>query len=246
MSSKARRVRTAQVHSFPWRPRTAVPGAEALPGSPPIVAASAPAVAHVQPHEPAVPHAPVVPHAPIEHASEGDARAHFEALEREAFARGHEIGERAAGDATRARVEAMLTRLGDTMEELATLRRRILLRTEREMVELALALAGRIVRRDVAIDREIVVAIARVAIERLGERHGVTVRLNPQDFAFAVSHHGEHWAGGGVTALADPEIPSGGCRVESPFGSIDAGIEAQLAELARGILPEAGPGSTGG
>jgi flagellar assembly protein FliH len=163
----------------------------------------------------------------------------FAGVEREAYARGYEQGSRAATESSRVRTDAMLVRLGETMTELESLRRRLLPRIEREVIDLALAIAARIVRREISIDRELVLALARVALERVGDRHSTTVRLNPEDFAFAVTNHGEQWIGDGVTAVADPDIPRGGCRIESPFGSIDTGIEAQLSEIARGILPDA-------
>ena len=36
--------------------------------------------------------------------------------------------------------------------------------------------------------------------------------------------------------IADPRVEPGGCRVESSFGEIDAGINAQLAEISRALL----------
>ena len=42
--------------------------------------------------------------------------------------------------------------------------------------------------------------------------------------------------GGQVTIAADPRVPRGGCRVESEFGDIDAGVDAQIQEMARALL----------
>jgi flagellar assembly protein FliH len=161
------------------------------------------------------------------------------ASEREAFARGYEQGQRAAADAARAQSEVALGQLSETLQELANVRRNILRDAEREMVELSLAIAQRVVRREVFVDREVVLAIARVALERLGERQGVTVRLHPDDHAFAVARHGLHWAGAGIAMVADADVPPFGCRVTSAGGTVDTGIDAQFAELARGLLPEA-------
>jgi flagellar assembly protein FliH len=209
MSSKAHRV-MGEVHRFPWRPRGASTAAAPVKETP---VAGADVGATLIANDKA-------------------------AIEREAFARGYEQGERDAAAAARAHTEAVLNRVAETLQELAGLRRAILRDAERDMVQLSLAIAQRVVRREVFVDREVVVAIARVALDRLGERQGVTVRLHPDDHAYAVARHGTQWAGEGITVIADADVPAGGCRVTSPGGTIDTGIDAQFAELARGMLPE--------
>jgi flagellar assembly protein FliH len=208
MSSKARRV-MGEVHRFPWRPRAAAPPEPVKDASPIGAEVGATLLANDK-----------------------------AALEREAFARGYAQGERAAADAARVQIEAVLDRVAETLQELGGLRRAILRDAERDMVQLSLAIAQRVVRREVFIDREVVVAIARVALERLGEKQGVTVRMHPDDHAYALARHGAQWVGEGIAVIADADVPAGGCRVTSPGGTIDAGIDAQFAELARGMLPE--------
>jgi flagellar assembly protein FliH len=67
------------------------------------------------------------------------------------------------------------------------------------------------------------------------------VRLNPDDVAAAGERHGEGWAGAHVTVVPDPVVVRGGCLVESDFGYVDAGIDAQLHEVARAILADDAP-----
>jgi flagellar biosynthesis/type III secretory pathway protein FliH len=43
--------------------------------------------------------------------------------------------------------------------------------------------------------------------------------------------------------VADPRVPPGGCRVESDLGVIDAGVDAQITEIARALLGDAGRGA---
>lgn len=168
-------------------------------------------------------------------------------IERDAFAKGYANGERAGAEAAATRGEAMLRRLAQTLDELASLRAEMVRKTERQLVELALALARRIVHREVTLDRELLVAMARVAIDRLGDRVAATVRLHPDDFAM-VSAGGASGGSGpapGVTVVADPRVSAGGCLVESDFGLIDVSIDAQLSELAAALLGEESPSATG-
>lgn len=158
------------------------------------------------------------------------------ALEREAFAKGYEQGERAGREAAGTRGEAMLRRLTETLGELTTLRADMIRRTERQMVELALAVARRILHREVALDHDLLIAIARVALERLGESAQVTVRLNPDDYEAAGAARIAQAASSNVSVIADPRVGRGGCRIDSDMGMLDAGVDAQIQEIARALL----------
>src|ERR1051325_10932964 len=83
--------------------------------------------------------------------------ARLAALEREAFAKGYEQGERAGAEAAAQRGEAILRRLAQTIEELTTLRAEMIHRTERQMVQLALAIAKRVVHREVSLDHDLLI-----------------------------------------------------------------------------------------
>ena len=226
MSSRARRiVGNADVVPFDWSgqmpPTVRVqpmfgPGPQAVPA----------------------PQAPVAPAAPP--ALDAGQKEHLAALEREAFAKGYQSGERAGAEAGAKRAEAMLRRLADTLEELGEVRRTMVRHTERQMVQLALAIAKRVVRREVTIDQDLTLTLARVALDRLGDSMSVTIRLNPDDFHATAARHEDHFAGSHVTVVADAAISRGGCRVDSDFGYVDASVDAQFHELARALLVEEG------
>jgi flagellar biosynthesis/type III secretory pathway protein FliH len=42
-----------------------------------------------------------------------------------------------------------------------------------------------------------------------------------------------------VTVVADARVGRGGCRVESEFGVMEAGVDGQIHEIARALLGEA-------
>jgi len=162
-------------------------------------------------------------------------QARLAALEREAFTKGYAQGERAGLEAGGKRAEAMLRRIGQTIEELSGLRQTLIHETEREMVQLALTLARRVVHREVTLDPELAAALAHVALERLGTNTPATIRLNPEDFTI-VAQDSARWGGQTVTVVPDPSISRGGCLVETAFGSVDATIERQFDELSRALF----------
>src|SRR4030095_15624726 len=111
-----------------------------------------------------------------------------------------------------------------TLEERGGLRQTLIQEAEREMVQLALTLARRVVHREVTLDPELAAALAHVALERLGATTPATIRLHPADSPI-VAQDGARGGGATVPVVPDPSISRGGCLVESDFGSVDATIE---------------------
>jgi flagellar assembly protein FliH len=157
------------------------------------------------------------------------------AIERDAYARGFAEGQQAGETAATARTDAMLRRLEKTIEEIAALRGAMLQRTERDIVRLALAIAERVIHREVATHHDLLVGMARVAIDRLGEHPAATIHLHPSDHD-AVTHGDASRPGSGITLVADHQVARGACLVRSAFGTIDLGLDSQMREIARGLL----------
>ena len=158
------------------------------------------------------------------------------AIERDAFTKGYAQGERAGLDAAATRADAMLRRLAQTIEELGELRNEMIHRTERQAVQLVLAIAERIVQRELTLDRSLLLGMARVALDRLGEYGSATIRLNPDDYQAIGAKPSID--GAAVEVLADLSVPRGGCHVQSDFGFMDVSPESQFRELARALLSD--------
>ena len=155
--------------------------------------------------------------------------------EREAFAQGYAQGERAGIDVAARQLQAVHGRLGQTIDQLLSLREELTYRTERQVVELALAMAARILHREVSLDRELLLVMARLAIDRMGDGITATIRLHPDDEAAARGER-DSWPGGSVAIVADASIRPGGCVVQTEQGQVEVGVDAQLKELATAIL----------
>ena len=161
-----------------------------------------------------------------------------ETLEREAYARGYADGQQAGEQAAGQRIDAMASQVATAIGELAAVRGALMRRSERDLVRLAVAMAERVLRRAVDVDRELLAVMARVAIERLGESAAATIHLNPIDHEIIVSRHTPD-LGKSVELVADPAVARGGCLVRSTFGTIDTGIDSQVRELSRALLGDA-------
>lgn len=236
MSLKTRRIRSAvlPIEQFAWSPTETggrpVPSSEIwAPLESMPVASSA-----------AMPPAPPEPYQPTP-----EQQAQLAALEREAFTKGYAQGERAGLEAGGKRAEAMLRRLAQTLEELSGLRDNMVRQTERELVQLSMAIARRILQREVSVDGELTAALAHIALERLGGTTPATVRLHPDDYAVVMAGQVTPLSGRQVEIRPDPAVSRGGCLVESEFGFINASVDAQVDEIARAVLGEAANTSMG-
>lgn len=155
--------------------------------------------------------------------------------EREAFAQGYAQGERAGIEVAARQLQAVHGRLGQTLDQLVGLREELTYRTERQVVELALAMATRILHREISLDRELLLVMARIALDRMGDGTAATIRLHPDDEAAARGTR-ESWPDGSVVIIADPAVRPGGCVVQTEKGQIEVGVDAQVKELATALL----------
>jgi flagellar biosynthesis/type III secretory pathway protein FliH len=123
-----------------------------------------------------------------------------------------------------------------SLTELESLYTVITSRAERDLVKLALGIARKVVHREVTTDPDIVVTLARVALERLHPRAVATVLLHPDDFEYVNAQRQTLSSTGAVEIVADRAVGRGGCIVQSEHGDIDARIEQQFASLERGFF----------
>ncbi len=185
----------------------------------------------------------------------------IEDLEQQAYCRGFdegarsgfEQGEKAGSEAVQQRLEHGLNSCGAMLQELEGLRRKTAAELETELVQLALAVARKIVNREIGIAPETVAGIVRQALDRVEHADRITVRLNPDDLKLLSELSpplmpGRPDAGRAVLA-ADEGVARGGCLIETDCGEVDARIERQFqvveeafrAEFERG-LKERGSG----
>jgi flagellar biosynthesis/type III secretory pathway protein FliH len=158
----------------------------------------------------------------------------IEVAEREAHARGFAEGQQAAEAAAAAQLDVNSAQLAQAVHDLAAVRGVLMRRSERDLVRLAISMAERVLRREVEVDRELLVAMARVAIDRLGDSAAATIHLNPTDHEI-VGHRAAD-LGRSVELVADSAVPRGGCVVKSAFGTIDTGLDSQVKELSHVLL----------
>ncbi len=111
---------------------------------------------------------------------------------------------------------------------------------EKSGVELACAIAARIIRREVSRRPEITLDLIREALELAGSHEKLSLHLHPTDHAALADHLPkllkELSRLGPVEVVADASQTRGGCKVCTEFGVIDQQVESQLSRIAEELL----------
>lgn len=169
------------------------------------------------------------------------ARAHAEAarIHAEAEARGYAEGhDRGLADA-HASAEPILSALREALARAEELQEQTAARLEERAVDLALALATKVLGGAFEAEPALVLEIVRGALRRAGQQDLITVEVNPDDVELVRDAAGELVAGfGGIgrfEIVAERRVARGGCVLRTTEGEIDGGLDTQL-ENARTVV----------
>jgi flagellar assembly protein FliH len=155
----------------------------------------------------------------------------------QAYDAGYQEGLAAGRQAAEARLELLAGRLQKALDDINKLSGEVYSVAEAQAVELSLMVARKIIGREAAVDRGVVVHAVRRALEGLARGAEVTVVLNPDDIAFLRTLSPGELSGtddkpGRIDFQADPAMVPGGCLVKTVAGDRDASIDGQMDRIA--------------
>lgn len=125
-------------------------------------------------------------------------------------------------------------------EQILDLREKVVRESEDELLKIVMAVAKKVIIKEVQQDRTIVSEVLKNSLSSLSENDSITVRLNPDDHAMA-SAGAESILDGDLKSLnikPDTAIAQGFCQIETEMGIVDANLESQLDEIYRKMLEE--------
>jgi flagellar biosynthesis/type III secretory pathway protein FliH len=110
---------------------------------------------------------------------------------------------------------------------------------ERQVVDLALQIAQKVVEREIENMPDMAVNVVRAALEEMDARTAVRVRVNPED-AELLRRRWAQVVPPGIAAerielQPDERVRSGGAVIETTHGEVDAQIENKLAQLGNAL-----------
>lgn len=153
---------------------------------------------------------------------------------------GFEAGLQKGRDETGSEVQAASDRLAQTLGDLAVLKRRIRSEAESDVVQLSLAVARRILYRELSVDPESIQGIVHAALKKLQNRQITRIRTAPAALAAVQTALEKAGVQTMVSLSADPRMRLGELVFETSLGELDASVETQLQEIERGFSDRLG------
>ena len=138
-------------------------------------------------------------------------------------------------------------RLDATVMDFARERAQYFRQVEPEIVQLALAIARKILHREAQLDPWLLAGLVRVALEQIDGATHVVLRVHPQNAAEWRRYLPMHLNPTEVPEiLEDPTQLPDQCKLETSMGTTTMGLEVQLKEIEQGLMDllSARPGDT--
>ncbi|MFH1096353.1 MAG: FliH/SctL family protein [Candidatus Desantisbacteria bacterium] len=148
---------------------------------------------------------------------------------------GYDAGYKTAGE----KFQALLSQVEMVLTEAKKEKERIFQKAQgdmsEEIVELAILIAKKIIKTEISANRDIIVANIKDALSKMKCQGEITIRVNLVDLQHVESMKDELLgiAAGlkGIHFHDDPSIESGGCKIETTLGIIDATMDAQMERV---------------
>jgi flagellar assembly protein FliH len=153
----------------------------------------------------------------------------------EARAAGAREGEAAGRSRAAAELQPLIERLARTVDEVAGLRPRLRREAEADLVKLAIAIARRVIRRELVVDPEALHGLVLGALEKLQMQEVSRLRVHPSQAAAIAELLRDRPGGAAIDVVADASGDPGTAVFETTRGNLDASVESQLGEIERGL-----------
>ena len=122
------------------------------------------------------------------------------------------------------------------LEQFAIDRAEYFEKVENEVVQLALAIARKILHRELQTDPLALAGLVRVALERVGEVTSNRLRVRPQKAAAWREQLSVEAAGKKLEVMEDAALDGDACILETSLGTVDLSLEVQLKEIETGLM----------
>lgn len=160
-----------------------------------------------------------------------------EAVKSEAFNQGYEEGKQQAEQMLQTELEKMMQEARDVLKLAYEEKERIIQESEPFLVDLSCAIAEKVIDKQLNVSPDYMIDLIKRSLARKREQGVIALCVSPSHFAFvqaareelslAIDSQAE------LQILPDPTVKDHGCVIRSSFGSVDARIDTQLAEIKK-------------
>ncbi|CAH1193662.1 hypothetical protein PAECIP111892_01284 [Paenibacillus auburnensis] len=164
----------------------------------------------------------------------------IEAVKSEAFQQGYQEGLTQAEHDMAQKMAEMMEEARNVLQEAYRARDVIIQEAEPFLVELSCGIAEKIVDKQLTVEPQFAMDLIRKNLARKREQGLISLCVSPAQFAFVNSAREELSLAVDSQAelqiLPDSTVKDLGCVIRSSFGSIDARIDTQLAEIKKELV----------
>jgi flagellar assembly protein FliH len=108
---------------------------------------------------------------------------------------------------------------------------------ETEVVQLALAIARKILHREAQIDPMLLAGMVRITLEKIESATKVIVRVHPQQVSECRSYFAQHMEASQVPdVVEDAAVQKDQCVLQTALGTTEVGADLQLKEIEQGLF----------
>jgi flagellar assembly protein FliH len=169
-------------------------------------------------------------------------RAEIDQRVQEALAAGRSQGEAAAREALAANLDAELERVKKLGNQILASAPQLRKQAEGDLVRLAIAIARRILHREIAVDSEALLGLTKAALAAIDQREIQTIRTHTDNVPLVTRILEQGKSTRRIEITGDARLDSGALIIETSRGQLDASVETQLDEIERGFVDLVGNG----
>jgi flagellar assembly protein FliH len=152
-----------------------------------------------------------------------------------ARAQGRSEGESAARQSALDRLHPVIASFQALVGDLSGQGHRLRTEAERDTVKLAVAIARRILHREITVDPEAVLGLVKAAFSKVEARETHRLRVSIADAALLKEYRERLNLPAAIEIVADASLQDGSAIFETSRGELDASIDTQLGEIDRGL-----------
>jgi flagellar assembly protein FliH len=133
-------------------------------------------------------------------------------------------------------LQAARAAIAEALQAFEVQRAEYFARVEAEVVQLALAIAAKILHREAQMDPMILAALVKMTVDKMREGSSVTVRVAPGRAARWKQYFAAQANGARVEIKEDATLNEHDCVLETELGVANFGLDTQLKEVEQGFL----------
>lgn len=167
-----------------------------------------------------------------------DLKTRIAKLEKEAYEKGFEQGQRDGFALEKSKMDEMTKQLEALFAALRDLKPQIYSESEEEILKLVLLIARKIIREEISTNTKVIGNTIRTALSFLTEKRKIKIVISPDDMEEVktlLPDLSRLTKGGYFQLIEDNAMEKGGCALETGFGRVNGTIEDQLGMIEEEI-----------